>query len=81
MRAYVHTYVLSRSVVSNYLRPYRQYSVRLLCPWDFLGKNTGVGCPFLLRGIFPNQGSNSHSLRWQADSFPLSYLGSPPHLE
>ena len=22
--------------------------VRLLCPWDFPGKNTGVGCHFLL---------------------------------
>ena len=30
----------------------------LLCPWDFLGKNTGVGCHFLLQGIFPTQGSN-----------------------
>ena len=27
------------------------------CPWDFLGKNTGVGCCFLLQGIFPTQGS------------------------
>ena len=25
---------------------------RLLCPWDFPGKNTGVGCHFLLQGIF-----------------------------
>ena len=24
-----------------------------LCPWGFLGKNTGVGCCFLLQGIFP----------------------------
>ena len=24
----------------------------LLCPWDFPGKNTGVGCRFLLQGIF-----------------------------
>ena len=23
---------------------------RLLCPWDFLGKSTGVGCRFLLQG-------------------------------
>ena len=28
------------------------------CPWDFPGKNTGVGCHFLLQGIFPTQGSN-----------------------
>ena len=26
------------------------------CPWDFLGKNTAVGCFFLLQGIFPTQG-------------------------
>ena len=31
---------------------------RLLCPWDFLGKNSGVGCHFLLQGIFPTLGSN-----------------------
>ena len=24
--------------------------IRLLCPWDFLGKSTGVGCLFLLQG-------------------------------
>ena len=27
-------------------------------PWSFSGKNTGVGCHFLLQGIFPTQGSN-----------------------
>ena len=26
--------------------------------WDFPGKNTGVGCHFLLQGIFPTQGLN-----------------------
>ena len=31
---------------------------RLLCPWDFPGKSTGMGCHFLLQGIFPTQGSN-----------------------
>ena len=30
----------------------------LLCPWDSLVKNTGVGCRFLLQGIFPTQGLN-----------------------
>ena len=33
-------------------------STRLLCPWISPGKNTGVGCHFLLQGIFPTQGSN-----------------------
>ena len=40
-------------------------------------KNTGVGCHFLLQGIFSAQGSNPHFLCQQADSFPLSHLGSP----
>ena len=30
----------------------------LLCPWNSLGKNTGVGSHFILQGIFPTQGSN-----------------------
>ena len=31
---------------------------RLLCPWNSSGKNTAVGCHFLLQGMFPTQGSN-----------------------
>ena len=31
----------------------------LLCPWDSPGKNTGMGCHFLLQGMFLTQGSNS----------------------
>ena len=31
---------------------------RFLCPWDFPGKNTEVGCHILLKGIFPTQRSN-----------------------
>ena len=46
-------------------------------------KNTGVGCHFLLQGIFPTQGSNLRLLcllRWQADSSPLAPPGKPIHL-
>ena len=50
---------------------------RLLCPWDFSGKNTGVGCHFLLQGILLTQGSNLHLLHWQEDSLPLRPLRSP----
>ena len=49
----------------------------LLCTWDFPGNNTGLGCHFLLQGIFPTQGSNLCFLHWQADSLPLSHKGSP----
>ena len=45
---------------------------KILCPWDFLGKNTGVGCHFPLQGIFPTRGSNLCLLRWQAGSLQLS---------
>ena len=48
------------------------WPARLLCPWDFPGQNTGVGCHFLLRGLFPTQGLNLHLLPWQVGSLPLS---------
>ena len=35
--------------MSNYVRPHSQPPTRLLCPWDSPGKNTGVGCHFLLQ--------------------------------
>ena len=38
----------------------------------------GVGCHFLLQGIFPTQGLNLDLLLWQADSLPLSHQGDPP---
>ena len=37
------------SVVSDSVRPHRRQPVRLPCPWDSPGKNTGVGCHFLLQ--------------------------------
>ena len=40
------------------LRPRGLQPARLLCLWDFPDKNTGVGCHFLLQGIFSTQGSN-----------------------
>ena len=63
--------------MSASLQPYELYPTRLLHPWDFPGKNTGVGCHFLLQGIFPTQGSNPHLLHWQVDFLPLNHLGSP----
>ena len=61
----------SHSVVSDSLWPHGLQPTRLLCPLDSPGKNTGVGCHFLLQGIFPTQGSNPHLLvspALQADS-------------
>ena len=51
---------------------------------DSPGKNTKVGCHFLLQGIFPTQGSNPHLLcllLWQVGFLPLVPPGkqkSPP---
>ena len=39
------------SVVSDSVRPHRQQPTRLPRPWDSPGKNTGVGCHFLLQCI------------------------------
>ena len=72
--------VLSYSVVSNSLQPHRLKPSRLFCPWNFPGKNNGMGCHFLLQETFPSQGSNPHLLcllHWQPDSLSLSHLGSP----
>ena len=43
--------------------------------WDFTSKNTGVGCHFLLQGIFLTPGLNPRLLpflHWQVDSLPLA---------
>ena len=68
------------SVVCDSVQPHRQQPTRFPRPWDSPGKNTRMGCHFLLQGVFPTQGWNPcfpRLLRWQADSSPLSHLGSP----
>ena len=42
-------YMLSHSVVSDSLQTHGLQPARLLCPWDFPGKNSGVSCHFLLQ--------------------------------
>ena len=61
-------------VVPNSLLSHRLQPTRLLCPWDFSGKNTRVGRHFLLQGIFPNQESNQVSCI-AADSLPSEAPG------
>ena len=47
------------SVMSSSLWPRGLQPARLLCPWDYPGKNTGVGCHFLLRKEdLPSRGSS-----------------------
>ena len=69
--------LFSHSVVSNSLWHHRLSSVRLLCPWDSPGKNTGVGCHFLLQGTFSTQGSNPGLLHCRQILYSLSHQGSP----
>ena len=67
--------VLSCLVLSDSLQP-----ARLLCPWDFPGKNIGVGCHFFFQGIFPTRGLNSCLfclLHRQVSSSPLTSPGKP----
>ena len=48
-----------------------------LCPRDFLGKSTGVGCHFLLQRIFPTQGSNPGLQHCRQTLYHLSHQGNP----
>ena len=67
--------------------PHRLYPTRLHCPWNFPGKNTTVGCHFLLQRIFLTQGSNPllhvfcterqilyHCTTWEAPARPWASL-------
>ena len=61
------------------LQPLGLWPTRLFCPQDFPGKNTGLGCHFLLQRSLHPQALNLHLLnflQWQGDSLPLSHLGS-----
>ena len=67
------------NLASESLWLYGLEPARLLCPGDFLGKNTGVGHHFVLQGIFPTQESSPCLLcplhqRWIL--YPLSHQGS-----
>ena len=46
---WVYSVQFSHSVVSDSLQPHRQQPTRLLHPWEFPGKSTGVGCHCLLQ--------------------------------
>ena len=70
----IHT-MCACSVMSDSLQPRILHLARFLCPWDSPAKNIGVGCHFLLQGIFPTQGLNPYLLlllHWQGHSLSLS---------
>ena len=50
-----------------FVTPWTVWPARLLCPWDFPGKNTGVCCHFLLQSVHTytccdSLGSSVHSV-------------------
>ena len=49
---------------------------RLFCPWNSPGKNTGVGCRFLLQKIFLTQGSKPALLHCKQFLYHLSHQGN-----
>ena len=67
---------VSCSVMSDSLQPHGLQPTRLLCLWNSLGKNTRVGCHFLLQGIFLTQGLNPGLLHCRQTLYHLSHQGS-----
>ena len=68
---YIVCLLFSRSVVSDALQLFLLLPARLLCPWDFPGKNTRMGCHF-----FPDPGIEPLSPALQVGSLPLGHQGS-----
>ena len=62
------------------MRPHRWPPTRLLCPWDSPGKNTGVGCHFLLHCMkVKSQSEVSQSCPTPSDPMDCSLPGSSAH--
>ena len=59
--------------MSNSLQPHELYPIRLLCPWNFPGKNTGAGSCSLFQGIFLTQGSNPSLLHYRQILYCLNH--------
>ena len=62
------------------MRPQRRQPTRLPCPWDSPGKNTGVGCHFLLPCMKGKSGSEvAQSCPTLSDPMDCSLPGSSVH--
>ena len=69
---------LVAQVMSNSLRYHGQQHAPLLCPWNFPGKSTGVGCHFFLCGISPTRGLNRGLLHCRRILYKLTHQGNDP---
>ena len=66
--------------MSDSARPQRRKPNRLLCPWDSPGKNTGVGCHFLLQCIqVKSESEVAQSCPTLSDPMDCSLPGSSVH--
>ena len=65
------------TVMYNSLQPHGLWSLIGHSPWNFPGKSTGVGCYFLLKGIFLTQGLNPGLPHCRQTLYGLSHQGSP----
>ena len=69
--------IMAPLFVSDSLPSLGLQPIRFLYPWNFPGKNTGVGCHSLLQGIFLTQGSNPGLLHCRQILYHLSHQRSP----
>ena len=66
--------------MSNSVRPHRRQPTRLPCLWDSPGKNTGVGCHFLLQCMkVENESEVAQSCLTLSDPVDCSLPGSSVH--
>ena len=66
--------------MSDSVQPHRQQPTRLRCPWDSPGKNTGVGCHFLLQCMKVKSKSEvAESCLTLSDPIDCSLPGSSIH--
>ena len=66
--------------MSDSVRPHRQQPTRLPCPWDSPGKNTGVGCHFLLQCMkVTSESEVAQSCSTLRDPMDYSLPGSSVH--
>ena len=63
------------------LQPHGPQPTRLLCPWDFPGKDTRMVCHFLLQGIFLTQRLNLGLLHYRQIFLPTELPGKPKRWE
>ena len=72
--------LLSRSVVSDSVRPHRRQPTKLPHPWDSPGKNTRVGCHFLLQCVkVKSESEAAQSCPTLSDPMDYSLPGSSFH--